>query len=338
MSEKLIDEITLHRIGIERFGTGLVKDIVRILDDAAEEIEGRLARDLLAIDERGFRMSVGARERLKRTLAAIQSIIAEGNEVIRAELEGNLKALAQYEGEFSRRLYQELLAVGANFTVPAPQLLAAIVTTDPFQGDILRAWARKMQVNQLDRIRQTINLGMVQGESIRQITDRLKGFGAEGRGGVWHTNRRGAESLVRTAVNHTSNRSHMMVLERNPALFKEYRWISVLDRRTTPICRSRAGTVYKVGEGPVPPAHWNCRSTIAPIVEGMDNESHPEYDDWLRRQPAKVQDDILGKSKGRLFREGSLAMKQFVNRRGEELTLKQLKQRESEAWRRAFAE
>lgn len=338
MSEKLIDEIVLHRVGVERYASGRVNDIVRILDDAAEEIEGRLARDLMSIDERGYRMTVETRERLKKTLAAINNIIAEGNKVIRADLELDLKNIAQYEAQFSQRLYSELLSVGANFTVPAPQLLGAIVTTDPFQGAVLGDWAKNMEANQKARISRAINMGLVQGESIRQIVDRLKGFGNDGKGGVWKTNRQGAEALVRTAVNHTTNRAHMMVLERNPTLFKEYRWISVLDNRTTPLCRSRAGTVYPVTTGPIPPAHWNCRSTIAPIVPGMDNESHPEYDDWLKRQSEETQDDILGKAKAKLFRDGNLTMKQFVNDNGRTLTLEQLKRREAEAWRRTFGE
>lgn len=80
----------------------------------------------------------------------------------------------------------------------------------------------------------------------------------------------------------------------------------------------------------------NCRSTIAPIVEGMDNESHPQYDEWLSRQPASVQDDILGKTRGKLFRDGGLPMKGFVSRKGEELTLEELRDKEAGAWKRAF--
>lgn len=337
-SDRLLDQITLHRVGLERYATGMTRDIVKILDEAAEEIEGRLARDLAGIEERGFRMSMGQRERLKKVLARIRDIMEEANEVIRAEMTGDLKALAQHEAEFARKLYDDGMQLGSDFTTPAPQLLAAIVSTDPFQGEVLKDWASKMEANQIERIRRSINLGLVQGESIPQIVKRLKGTGPKGKGGVFSTNRGGAEALVRTAVNHVSNRSHYMVLERNPTLFKQYRWISVLDNRTTPICRSRAGTVYRMGEGPIPPAHWNCRSTIAPIVPGMDNQSHPQYDEWLRRQPVGVQDDILGKTRGRLFRDGQLPMRGFVSRSGEELTLKELKAREHDAWKRAFGE
>lgn len=48
------------------------------------------------------------------------------------------------------------------------------------------------------------------------------------------------------------------------------------------------------------------------------------YDEFLRRQPPDFQDSILGKTKGRLFREGGMQLDEFVDKAGNELTLKQL--------------
>lgn len=62
-----------------------------------------------------------------------------------------------------------------------------------------------------------------------------------------------------------------------------YMWISVLDSRTTDICRSRSRRIYEYGRGPVPPAHYRCRSHIVPY-RGQDI---PEtYGEWLSQQPA----------------------------------------------------
>lgn len=59
------------------------------------------------------------------------------------------------------------------------------------------------------------------------------------------------------------------------------------------------------------------------------------YQDWLSRQPATFQDDVLGRARGRLFRDGGLRLDRFVNREGDELTLAQLARREAEAFRKA---
>lgn len=59
------------------------------------------------------------------------------------------------------------------------------------------------------------------------------------------------------------------------------------------------------------------------------------YQDFLKRQPAGFQDEVLGKTKAKLFREGGLNVDQFVDRAGNELTLSQLAERKPDAFRKA---
>lgn len=49
-----------------------------------------------------------------------------------------------------------------------------------------------------------------------------------------------------------------------------------------------------------------------------------DYQAWLTRQPARFQDDVLGKTKGALFRRGDLRLDKMVDRVGDELTLEEL--------------
>ena len=53
------------------------------------------------------------------------------------------------------------------------------------------------------------------------------------------------------------------------------------------------------------------------------------YDTWLRRQPTTFQNEVLGVQKGKAFRKG-LQMDQFIDRRGNELTLDQLRETQPE--------
>ena len=59
------------------------------------------------------------------------------------------------------------------------------------------------------------------------------------------------------------------------------------------------------------------------------------YQQWLTRQSNQFQDDVLGKTKGILFRKGGLRLDKFVNRRGDELTLSQLATTQAKAFRSA---
>lgn len=59
------------------------------------------------------------------------------------------------------------------------------------------------------------------------------------------------------------------------------------------------------------------------------------YGDWLGRQSASFQDDVLGPTRGALFRKGGLPIDKFVNYTGKTLTIEQLKTRFPTEWARA---
>lgn len=59
------------------------------------------------------------------------------------------------------------------------------------------------------------------------------------------------------------------------------------------------------------------------------------YQQFLSRQSAGFQDEVLGRTKGQLFRSGGLTVDQFVDRAGNELTLAQLAATKPEAFIKA---
>ena len=114
-----------------------------------------------------------------------------------------------------------------------------------------------------------------------------------------------ASAVVATAVQHVSAIVGAGVVS---ALFGWYMWHSVMDSRTTEICSSRNRRRYRYGAGPIPPAHIRCRSHIAPIV-GMDDIAAESFYTWAIRQPADVQNDILGEDVADELRNGNLKEK-----------------------------
>lgn len=56
------------------------------------------------------------------------------------------------------------------------------------------------------------------------------------------------------------------------------------------------------------------------------------YQQFLLRQSTAFQDEVLGKTKAKLFRKGGLTLDKFVDRQGNELTLPQLAKREKQAF------
>jgi SPP1 gp7 family putative phage head morphogenesis protein len=86
----------------------------------------------------------------------------------------------------------------------------------------------------------------------------------------------------------------------------ECEWVSILDNRTSDICRSRSGKRYEYGKGPLPPAHPNCRSMIVPVVDGAAIPN-PSFKDWVSGLPTGVRRDMFTGPIGERF-EGTKAI------------------------------
>lgn len=99
--------------------------------------------------------------------------------------------------------------------------------------------------------------------------------------------------------------------------------------------------------------HWNCRSTSTFVLKSAEQmrlaglkpgtrasmngqvPAETKYADWLKDQPAHVQDDVLGPVRGQLYRKGKLSIDRFVNNKGLLYSLEQLRQRDAEAFKLA---
>lgn len=89
----------------------------------------------------------------------------------------------------------------------------------------------------------------------------------------------------------------------------KYEWVSVIDSATTDVCRGRNGRIYRYGEGPMPPAHYRCRSRIRPVFSSANGPA--SFYEWLTGQPSKVQDFAVGSSAARDLRAGRRGAEDF---------------------------
>ena len=121
----------------------------------------------------------------------------------------------------------------------------------------------------------------------------------------------------------------------------------------SPICRSQDHKIYRVGEGRRPPFHVNCRSTFILVIDpkyaGKGNTDkrasyegvteNKSYYDWLQTQSKAFQDDVLGKTRATLLRDGGLNAEQFaklnLNNNFKPMTLDEMRAKEPLAFERA---
>jgi SPP1 gp7 family putative phage head morphogenesis protein len=329
--ERLYDLDTRHQIGIARYSTATVRKMLALLGRTEADIVEQIEK--LSWDDVSRNSSKA--QRLQRMLEAMKVTSREGALALGAALKTELQSFAAYEAEFQGKLLTEVeIGIAAR---PTAAELNAAVNARPFQGRLLKEWVSDLDAASFRRLRDAIRIGYVEGESVANVVKRVRGTAALGfKDGVMEISRRGAEALVRTAITHTANAAKEEFFKANPSTIRGVRWSSILDSRTTPVCRARDGKVYPVGEGPRPPAHIRCRSTTVAVLVG-ESDAPPEetYQGWLKRQPTAVQDDVLGKAKGQLFRKGGVDLDRFVDRSGKELTLDQLRKTEATAFEKA---
>lgn len=227
-------------------------------------------------------------------------------------------------------------------------------------GAVVEKAFRGIAEDQAERFSQVVRQGLLTGEPTPAIAKRLIGslqYGEEAKT-VRQLMAAGGEltavadgqvmALVRTSINQVANAASQQVYEANQDITKKYRYVATLDARTSAICRALDGREFEYGKGPMPPQHFNCRSTTVPIIDPdilppsttakRASKDGPvpinmSYGEWLAKQPRAVQAEAIGANKVAYFNKLAAkhgprdAIAKLVRDDGSELTLQQLRQR-----------
>ena len=270
-------------------------------------------------------------------------------------------------------LFAAVQGAPATFSLTAAQ--GATITLP--NGEVVSKAFRGIAVDQSERFSQVVRQGLLTGEPTPDIAKRLIGslertnerlrFGeaavtagqrrAAGIRGVIASGGQATAmadnqimALVRTSINQVANTASQQVYEANQDITPRYRYVATLDTRTSSICRALDGQEFEYGKGPLPPQHFNCRSTTVPVIDykalGFDppppskraaaggmvpaNES---YGQWLAKQDLPTKAKALGAGKVAYFDKLAAkygpkdAIAKLVRDDGSELTLDQLRAR-----------
>lgn len=330
---RLYDIATRGQVYIEGVKVQYAREFNFVLAELRLEISRILARvkyktlDGLTKAELN-KLVVTLRESQSRIYSAYtQQILKQLKDFMRADLEMNRRAFVYAKFEFDEERYgkpqipSDARAIKflkeennqANF-IPLFGLAAITGNNDrlwsavtnapiPANGLYLVPFVKTFAVSAQASVENTIRKAWANGwtieETLQEITgeDNKQGTSSQlQRVGVQ------ASAVVATAVQHVAAITGAAVMS---ALFGWYGWYSVMDGKTTEICISRNRKRYRFGQGPIPPAHIRCRSHIAPIV-GTDDIAAESFYTWAIRQPADVQNDILGEDVADELRNGNL--------------------------------
>ena len=237
-------------------------------------------------------------------------------------------------------------------------------------GQVVSKAFRGLAESQAQRFNAVVRTGLLSGEPTPQIARRL--VGSLNFGQLAKTARQqalaGGEltkmadhqvlTVVRTSIQQVANAASDNVYKANQDVTQKYRYVATLDGKTSAICQSLDGQEFNYGDGPVPPVHFNCRSTIVPVInyeglglrppeevldkgslffkrsaEGGQVKASTTYGQWLRNKPKEYQKDVFrSETRAAYFRKLANkygpqdALSRMVREDGTEVTLKELRE------------
>lgn len=354
VNEQLLRHSVDHAIDLQHLGNSVSRKMLSLLNKSDARLTIALQSALERLPVESFTV-----QRLDALLSDVRALNGAAYQSVRKGLESDLLDLTVEESAYNADLFKHVLPVSVSVATVSPQMVYAAAMARPFQVSKDRAvplldYLDGLGEDRARMIRDSIRLGYINGETNDQIVRTIRGTKTQNYAdGLMQAPRQYIENMVRTAINHTSNFTAQRFYEANGSMIKGVMWVATLDSRTSLVCASRDGKVYPLDSGPRPPAHIGCRSRTSPVVKswrelGLNIDEFkstrasidgqvPEdltYQKWLEKQTATRQDEILGTTKGRLFRAGG-TLDKFVDNKGRTLTIDQLRQKHTELFSRA---
>lgn len=368
-NKALRDATISHQVDLAQYTAHVLRRMVGVLNRSDADLMAALSDALSRLDTESFSV-----ERLELVLASVRAVNVAAYQALERELTEELARFAAVEAEAQHAMLVDAVpdqvAARVNFVRVEPAQVYAAAMARPFQGRLLREWARSLEAGRLQRVRDTIAIGFTTGKTVDQMAREIRGTRSAGYAdGILQIDRRNAQAVVRTAVQHLAATVQQRTFAENADVVKAITWSATLDTRTSEICRIRDRKQYSNTQAHKPlghslpwlagpgRSHWGCRSAQTPVLKalaelsGLDiGEDWPQstrasmdgqvpgattYGEWLQRQSPKRQDEVVGPTRGKLMREGKLPFDSLYTNRGEYLTLEKLRERHPGAFRRA---
>ena len=353
-NEIILDKLVAHATDLTRVEAHLTARVLRMLRDVERDLAAQIAK----ADVTGVARTAYQKARLDRLREQVRATIKTAYGQVNKETAAELKNLATIEAEFCHGVLRVAVPLDFGVRMANAEMLDVLASEVLIDGAATSEWWAAQAGDLQDRFTRAMRQGMLEGETLGQLVQRVRGTKAGGfKDGIMQISRRHAEMLVRSSVQTVANRAREKVWEANAEVVGSVVWLSTLDGRTSTQCIARDGLQYTLeehkpighglpwGAGPGS-IHPSCRSTSTVRVKswrelGFDIDELPEgtrasmdgqvpasmsYGDWLKGKPPEFQDKALGKGKAQLWREGKIGTRELLDNRGRPMSLKELRE------------
>lgn len=363
VNDLLAEESIRHALQLQGYSNNVVRRIMAVLGRSGERLYAELTLALERLDRASFTV-----ERLESLLYSVRSVNAEAYKLMGIELTEQLRDFVAYEAAYQAQSLQAMLPAVVRVAAIDVGMTYAAAMARPFQGVLLKGVLDDLAEGKAKKVRQVIAQGFTEGKTTSQIVRELRGTKARGfEDGLMARDRRDIEAVARTALGHMSRFTQDKFVEANADIIKAKVWLATLDNRTSAPCRIRDRRQYTVDNKPIGHSypwgggagayHWRCRSHATYITRSnkelgidvpeivMANGTRasmggqvPEsvnFSQWIKKQSAARQDEVLGRSRAELMRKGGMDLEQMYSAKGRFLTLEDLRKQDADAFKRA---
>ena len=294
--DKIRSNIISHTVDVHRYEAGLRRKITAMIDQLGQDLVSQLTSAGLDTPRTAWQ-----RARLSALLDEAGKTIGKAYEGIASEVSEEMKGLVQITGWGVVTACND--AFGAALMVPVkwtPELLAKLADETLIQGAPSAEWWARQGDGMTQAFADQMRQGMLRGETVTQLRDRilgqdLPGVGAVGKvdlrtianadRGIYYTARRNAEALVRTSVMTVATEAHMEAFRANADIMDGITWCATLDLRTCAACGRLDGLSWDMDGNPIGHSiaypgsyiHWQDRCARLPKTkswEALAKEAH----------------------------------------------------------------
>jgi len=270
-NEKFTEAMIKRRSYIQLLVRKIQIDMLAGLDSTHREIKGMLHDEIPKLSTGlNTKTASGRFASIGKQYKFIRKPVYE-----KAELEYT-KAMAKFaedEAKFVESALQRSIPFDVALAQASEVGIKNLTAFAGYDGKTISQWFTNVSVPDYSRIEGTVRTAISQGLNIDQTINQVIGTKYARTGkytGAVQTSRTATEALVRTVTNGVANGANQEFAKANSDIISHEVYTAVLDGRTSQICASLDGKVFKVGEGAMPPLHPNCRSMRIAVIDGAE--------------------------------------------------------------------
>jgi hypothetical protein len=335
IDQSIVDAILDHQVDLMRVEAGTRARVIRLLNRMQVDLVSQL---------RGGNVTELNKARLQSLLRQTNETIDSYYTRVEGELDITLREIARIQADHTATLVSTTSA-----SIPTETFLTRLVSNVLIHGAPSSDWWARQSQNMTFKFGNAVRQGVAQGETNEQIVARITGKPRLGIPGVIDMPRRDARSLVHTSIQTVANASRMETFRQNSDVVTGVRQLSTFDSHTTETCIAYADQEWDLEGNPIngtklpfvnpggslsgTPRHWGCRSVMVPRTKTFKelgiNIPEPKplrtMDQWMASRTPEQLDELLGKGRAEMYRNGSITREQLLNLSGHPMTLLQLR-------------